>query len=71
MIVDAGAQLALSESEFPEAKEGTTLVGPQVLVNVDHSKLVPSRACSQANDSNGCHDGGDVWSCRWYYEGRV
>lgn len=41
MVVDAGAQLALSESEFPEAKEGTTLVGPQVLVNVDHSKLVP------------------------------
>ncbi|KAL7424871.1 hypothetical protein Q5752_000557 [Cryptotrichosporon argae] len=35
--VAAGAELILGESEFPEAKEGTTLVGPQVLVNVDHT----------------------------------
>lgn len=35
--VAAGAKLVLSESEFPGAKEGTTLVGPQVLVNVDHT----------------------------------
>lgn len=35
--VAAGAELALAESEFPGAKEGTTLVGPQVLVKVDHT----------------------------------
>jgi acyl-CoA reductase-like NAD-dependent aldehyde dehydrogenase len=35
--VAAGATLLVAESEFPGAKEGTTLVGPQVLVNVDHS----------------------------------
>jgi acyl-CoA reductase-like NAD-dependent aldehyde dehydrogenase len=35
--VAAGAKLELAESEFPGAKEGTTLVGPQVLTNVDHS----------------------------------
>ena len=38
MIVAAGAQLVLDESHFPEAKEGTALVGPQVLINVDHSE---------------------------------
>jgi len=36
MSVAAGAELLVGESEFPEAKEGTTVVGPQVLVNVDH-----------------------------------
>ncbi|EIW71657.1 hypothetical protein TREMEDRAFT_27179 [Tremella mesenterica DSM 1558] len=35
--VAAGAQLVLDESHFSAAKEGTTLVGPQVLINVDHS----------------------------------
>lgn len=40
--VKAGAQLVVSESDFPGAKEGTTLVGPQVLVNVDHSMDVMS-----------------------------
>jgi len=38
--VAAGAELVLAESAFPEAKEGTTLVGPQVLVNVDHTMSV-------------------------------
>jgi len=38
--VAAGAELVLDESAFPEAKEGTTLVGPQVLVNVDHTMEV-------------------------------
>lgn len=47
--VDAGAELILGESAFEGAKEGTTLVGPQVLVNVDHSELVhiyPRCVCS-------------------------
>ncbi|OXC68733.1 hypothetical protein AYX13_02657 [Cryptococcus neoformans] len=35
--IAAGAQVALDESFFPEAKEGTALVGPTVLTNVDHS----------------------------------
>ncbi|WRT69545.1 uncharacterized protein IL334_006532 [Kwoniella shivajii] len=35
--VSAGAQVALDESDFPEAKEGTALVGPTVLTNVDHT----------------------------------
>lgn len=35
--VAAGAKLLVAESDFPGAKEGTTLVGPQVLVNVDHT----------------------------------
>ncbi|ODO06934.1 hypothetical protein I350_04295 [Cryptococcus amylolentus CBS 6273] len=35
--VAAGAQIALDESFFPEAKEGTALVAPVVLTNVDHS----------------------------------
>jgi hypothetical protein len=37
--VAAGAKLVLDESAFPDAKEGTALVGPQVLTNVDHSEL--------------------------------
>lgn len=32
-----GAKALVSEADFPAAKEGTTLVGPTVLVNVDHS----------------------------------
>lgn len=28
----------LDESFFPEAKEGTAMVGPTVLTNVDHCK---------------------------------
>jgi pseudouridine-5'-phosphate glycosidase len=39
VVVAAGAQAILDESAFPEAKEGTSLVGPVVLVNVDHSEL--------------------------------
>jgi hypothetical protein len=39
MIVSAGAKAVVDESAFPEAKEGTALVGPTVLVNVDHSEL--------------------------------
>ncbi|KAK4687111.1 hypothetical protein P7C73_g2999, partial [Tremellales sp. Uapishka_1] len=35
--LDAGAQAVLDESHFPEAKEGTSLLGPTVLINVDHS----------------------------------
>ncbi|WVQ79383.1 hypothetical protein IAT38_001480 [Cryptococcus sp. DSM 104549] len=35
--IAAGAQAVLDESFFPEAKEGTALVGPTVLVNVDHT----------------------------------
>lgn len=38
-IADAiakGATAVVSEADFPGAKEGTTLVGPTVLVNVDH-----------------------------------
>ncbi|ORY34867.1 putative aldehyde dehydrogenase [Naematelia encephala] len=38
--VAAGAKLVLDESAFPQAKEGTTLVGPQVLVDVDHTMEV-------------------------------
>lgn len=36
--VKAGAKLLVSEADFDGAKEGTTLVGPQVVVNVDHSE---------------------------------
>lgn len=36
--VAAGAQVVLDESFFPEAKEGTAMVGPTVLTNVDHCK---------------------------------
>ncbi|CAK9780676.1 unnamed protein product [Cutaneotrichosporon oleaginosum] len=38
--VAAGATLLVGEAEFAGAKEGTTLVGPQVLTNVDHSMEV-------------------------------
>ena len=48
--VDAGAKLALAESEFPEAKEGTTLVGPQVLVDVDHSESMNLSISSSADN---------------------
>lgn len=41
--VDAGATAVLDESAFPEAKEGTALLGPTVLTNVDHSELPPTR----------------------------
>lgn len=35
--VKAGAKLVVGEDEFEGAKEGTTLVGPQVITNVDHT----------------------------------
>ena len=38
--VAAGAQALIPESAFPVAKEGTTYVAPQVLVDVDHSMRV-------------------------------
>jgi len=38
--IAAGATALVSEKDFPGAKEGTTLVGPTVLVNVDHSMEV-------------------------------
>ncbi|KAL8286751.1 hypothetical protein RQP46_004279 [Phenoliferia psychrophenolica] len=44
-IADAlkkGAKALIPESHFPEAKEGTPYVAPQVLVDVDHSMLVMS-----------------------------
>ena len=40
--VAAGAKALIDESLFPEAKEGTTYVAPQVLVDVDHSMEVMS-----------------------------
>ncbi|BGP21896.1 hypothetical protein JCM10295v2_000773 [Rhodotorula toruloides] len=40
--VSKGARALISESHFPEAKEGTTYVAPQVLVDVDHSMKVMS-----------------------------
>ncbi|KAL7411782.1 aldehyde dehydrogenase [Mrakia frigida] len=40
--VAAGATPLIDESLFPEAKEGTTYLAPQVLVNVDHSMEVMS-----------------------------
>jgi hypothetical protein len=43
MAVDAGAKALVDESSFPAAKEGTALVGPTVLVDVNHCKLHPSR----------------------------
>ena len=59
--VAAGAQLVLDESHFPEAKEGSTLVGPQVLVNVDHSESSHTgRHVSRLTSSDGDHDGRDV-----------
>jgi hypothetical protein len=39
--VAAGATAVLDETSFPEAKDGTALLGPTVLVNVDHSKCLP------------------------------
>ena len=39
-LVASGAVLALGEDAFEGAKEGTTLVGPQVLVNVDHCEHI-------------------------------
>ncbi|WVF68596.1 hypothetical protein IAT40_003365 [Kwoniella sp. CBS 6097] len=35
--IAAGAQVVVDESHFSEAKEGTALVGPTVLSNVDHN----------------------------------
>lgn len=40
--VSKGAKALIDESVFPLAKEGTTYVAPQVLVNVDHSMKVMS-----------------------------
>ena len=38
--VSKGAKALIDESDFPIAKEGTTYVAPQVLVDVDHSMKV-------------------------------
>lgn len=38
--VASGAKSLIPESHFPEAKEGTTLVGPQVLVDVTHGNYM-------------------------------
>ncbi|GAA5905469.1 hypothetical protein JCM5296_005880 [Sporobolomyces johnsonii] len=40
--VSRGARALIPESDFPEAKEGTTYVAPQVLVDVDHGMKVMS-----------------------------
>ncbi|GAA5966888.1 hypothetical protein JCM8115_006191 [Rhodotorula mucilaginosa] len=40
--VSKGAKALIPESDFPEAKEGTTYVAPQVLVNVTHEMKVMS-----------------------------
>ncbi|CEQ42138.1 SPOSA6832_03926 [Sporobolomyces salmonicolor] len=40
--VSRGARALIPESDFPEAKEGTTYVAPQVLVDVDHRMRVMS-----------------------------
>ncbi|KAK4704868.1 hypothetical protein P7C70_g1336, partial [Phenoliferia sp. Uapishka_3] len=40
--VGKGAKALIPEIHFPEAKEGTPYVAPQVLVDVDHSMLVMS-----------------------------
>lgn len=40
--VSKGARALIPESHFPEAKEGTTYVAPQVLVDVDPSMKVMS-----------------------------
>ena len=40
--VSKGANALIDESLFPLAKEGTTYVAPQVLVDVDHSMKVMS-----------------------------
>lgn len=38
--VAQGAKALINEADFPLAKEGTTYLAPQVLVNVDHSNRV-------------------------------
>lgn len=38
--VSKGAKALIAEGDFPNAKEGTTYVAPQVLVDVDHSMKV-------------------------------
>ncbi|GJN91863.1 hypothetical protein Rhopal_004888-T1 [Rhodotorula paludigena] len=40
--VEKGAKALIPESHFPEAKEGTTYVAPQVLVDVNHGMKVMS-----------------------------
>lgn len=40
--VSKGAKALIPESHFAEAKEGTTYVAPQVLIDVDHSMKVMS-----------------------------
>jgi hypothetical protein len=60
----------VEESHFPAAKEGTALVGPQVLVNVDHCKLLWTLVTLKLTISHGNHDGRDFWSCGRYYESR-
>lgn len=42
LAVSKGAKALIPESDFPEAKEGTTYVAPQVLVNVTHEMKVMS-----------------------------
>lgn len=37
---DAGAQTSIDSSHFPEDKEGSAYLAPEVLVNVDHSMVV-------------------------------
>lgn len=71
-IVAYGAELLLDESSFPEAKEGTALVGPQVLVNVDHCKSLDSNEMGSADRgrSDGPHDGGDLRPDYRHHEGR-
>lgn len=39
-LVSKGAKALIPESHFPMAKEGTTYLAPQVLIDVDHSMLV-------------------------------
>jgi hypothetical protein len=38
--VQRGAKALIEESSFSKAKEGTTYVAPQVLINVDHGMRV-------------------------------
>jgi acyl-CoA reductase-like NAD-dependent aldehyde dehydrogenase len=42
LTVSKGAKALIPESHFVEAKEGTTYVAPQVLIDVDHSMKVMS-----------------------------
>ena len=71
--VKAGAEMVLDETHFPNAKDGTTLVGPQVLVNVNHGKpLRVSRMIFRSSTNrHGRDDGGDLWASRGHHEGRV